>query len=230
MPEFLDPQLFHERMGDAFEDAISSYDTQRRIEVLVDEFLAGKPLAGLSALEVGCGLGYFSEALQKLGADLTVCDIGQTLVDRTVKRVGCRGRVADATRLLDVFARESFDLVLSSECIEHTNDPGAAIDGMCAVLRSGGRISLSTPNLLWWPLVAAASKLRLRAFNGYEHFSTLSFLTKRMERNGMRILQTKGLHLFPFQLRAHGLSRWMDARLQALKGLMINFCVLAEKI
>lgn len=229
MPETLDPQLFHERMGDAFAEALSTYDTTRRIEVLIGEFLAGKPLPGLPTLEVGCGLGFFSEALQRRGADLTVCDIGETLVERTVAKVGCRGVVADATRLLDTFPEGSFGCVLSSECIEHTSDPGLAIDGMCAVLREGGWLSLSTPNRLWWPVVAGASKLGLRAFNGYEHFSTLKFLTGRMERNGMRILKTKGLHLFPFQMGMHGISRWADENLQALKHLMINFCVLAQK-
>ncbi len=229
MPDSSDPQLFHERMGEAFQHELSSYDTQRRVETLVDEFLGDVPLEGRSALDVGCGLGFFSEALQRRGARVTACDIGETLVARTVERAGCHGVVADATRLLDTFAADSFDLVLSSECIEHTSDPGAAIDGMCAVLRRGGWLALSTPNLLWWPVVAAASGLRMRAFNGYENFSTLGFLERRMQKNGLRMHRAMGLHLFPFQLGMHGMSRWMDTHLQAFKLLMINFCVLAQK-
>ena len=225
-----DPQLFHERMGKAFETELSTYDTDRRLETLVTEFLRDVPLVGREALDVGCGLGFFSEALGRRGANITACDIGESLVARTVALAGGRGVVGDATKLLELFPPESFDLVVSSECIEHTSDPGAVIDGMSAVLRRGGWLSLSTPNILWWPIVAAASKLRLRSFNGYENFSSLGFLKSRIERNGLRVVRTKGLHLFPFQLGMHDLSRAMDSRLQCMKLLMINFCVLAQKL
>src|SRR5690606_25155216 len=113
-------ELCHERLGDRFMYALSEYDTLRRVETLIDDFLPDETIVGKRALDVGCGYGYFSERLAARGAIVTACDIGQSLVDATVRRVGCRGVVADALGLEEKFGAASFDLVVSSECIEHT--------------------------------------------------------------------------------------------------------------
>jgi 2-polyprenyl-6-hydroxyphenyl methylase/3-demethylubiquinone-9 3-methyltransferase len=221
-------ELCHERLGARFATALSSYDTTRRVEVLVHDFLAGKT-RGARALDVGCGLGFFSEALARAGAEVTACDLGPGLVERTRARVGCEARVADALALEETFARDGFDVVLSSECIEHTPDPARAVASMCAVLKPGGWLALSTPNLVWQPVVRAATALRLRPFDGFENFSTWKGLRRTLGAAGVRVEREQGLHLFPFQLGLHGLSRWCDAHLQGLRWGMINLCVLARK-
>ena len=57
-------ELCHERLGDEFERALSTYDTRRRVETLIDEFLTDDMVAGKDTLDVGCGLGYFSKRLK----------------------------------------------------------------------------------------------------------------------------------------------------------------------
>lgn len=52
--------------------------------------------------------------------------------------------VADATRLSEVFAPESFDVVISTEMLEHVPDWPAAWAEMLTVLRPGGLMILST--------------------------------------------------------------------------------------
>src|SRR5262245_53793159 len=87
-------ELVHERLGERFATALSSYDTLRRVEVLVDEFLAREPLRGQRVLDAGCGLGFFSERLVARGADdVLAVDIGPTLVERAKQRAGCKGEV-----------------------------------------------------------------------------------------------------------------------------------------
>jgi len=49
----------HERLGDRYAKALSGYDTQRRVKVLIDEFLSDDMVRGKTALDVGCGLGFF---------------------------------------------------------------------------------------------------------------------------------------------------------------------------
>ena len=66
-----DKELVHERLGDRFEAALSSYDTRRRVETLVDEFITDEMLQDRSVLDVGCGLGFFSERLQARGGHVT---------------------------------------------------------------------------------------------------------------------------------------------------------------
>jgi 2-polyprenyl-3-methyl-5-hydroxy-6-metoxy-1,4-benzoquinol methylase len=219
----------YERLGDRFAQALSNYDTARRVDVLVDEFLASTSLAGLSALDAGCGLGFFSERLAMHGATVTACDIAPSLVDATRERVGCTARVADVLELTDTFGANRFDVVVSSECIEHTPDPSSAVEQLVAVAKPRGLIALSTPNVLWKPLVAFASAVKLRPFDGYENFSTWGSLRRSFKKAGATVLQERGLHLFPFQTGAHRALRWCDDHLQIVKPLMINLCVLAMK-
>jgi 2-polyprenyl-6-hydroxyphenyl methylase/3-demethylubiquinone-9 3-methyltransferase len=209
--------------------ALSEYDTRRRAEVLVEEFLRPHGIEGKDVLDVGCGLGFFSERLQTHGGRVTATDIGEGLLRRVSERTGCRCERVDALALSDHFGCSRFDIVLSSECIEHTPSPATALTEMIRVLRPGGLLAVSTPNWLWYPVVRAATILRLRPFDGYENFSSFRSIRRLLRSTGMEVLAQKGLHLFPFQLGLHGLSHRLDERLQALKSLMINLCVLARK-
>ncbi len=137
--------------------------------------------------------------------------------------------VADALGLVEHFGPQRFDLVVSSECIEHTPDPPRALRQMARVLKPGGYLSLSTPNLLWWPAVRLATALKLRPFDGLENFSTWGSIARALTAEGMSVERRKGLHLFPFQFGLHSLSRWFDEHAQFARSLMINLCVLARK-
>jgi len=222
-------ELSHERLGERFATALSSYDTTRRVEVLVDDFFEDDQLRGARTLDVGCGLGFFSQRLAERAAIVTASDLGPGLVEKTCQRVGCEGVVADALALVETFGAERFDVVVSSECIEHTPDPARALREMVRVLRPGGLLAVSTPNLLWQPVVRLASRLHLRPFDGLENFSTKESMTRAVNEAGASVLRVEGLHLYPFQFRLHGLSRWCDRHLQPLRPLMINICLLARK-
>ncbi len=222
-------EYVHDRLGEKFADALSEYDTTRRLEILIDRFLPVERVAGRVALDVGAGLGFFSARLQAKGATVTAADIGQNLLNLVHERVGCRCECVDALELAEHFGRESFDLVVSSECIEHTPDPLSAVRQMAAVLRPGGYLALSTPNLPWYPVVWAATKVRFRPFDGLENFSTFGRIRRTLDESGIDVVEEYGLHLFPFQLPLHGLSAWCDRHLQGLRHCMINICVLGRK-
>ncbi len=164
--------LCHEALGDQFRSAVFDYDTYRRVEVLIDDFFPHDRLAGKRVLDVGCGLGFFSARLKERGAVVTACDVGPALVERIRDTVGCNAMVADALELADFFGPESFDVIVSSECIEHTPSPQTAWCQMAVVLKAGGYLSVSTPNLVWWPAVHLVTRFGLRPYCGYENFST----------------------------------------------------------
>lgn len=222
-------ELAHDRLGEEFGDLLSQYDTQRRLEVLIDDFLPATQLSGKRVLDVGCGLGFFAQRLVERGALVTACDLGPNLVEITRQRVKCACEVVDALALVERFGPESFDGVVSSECIEHTPDPLAAVRQMARVLKPGGFLSISTPNLAWLPVVRLATILRLRPFDGLENFSTWSGLRRCLKSEGLKVEREFGLHLFPFQLPLHSLSRWTDKHAQFLRWGMINICLLAQK-
>jgi 2-polyprenyl-3-methyl-5-hydroxy-6-metoxy-1,4-benzoquinol methylase len=219
----------HEDLGTRFDSALSQFDTSRRVQVLVDEFLSDAQVADRSILDVGCGLGFFSERLMERGARVTACDIGRELLDRTRSRARCHVEMADAMTLGEHFGRDRFDGLVSSECVEHTPDPREALRQMVAVVKPGGFLSISTPNVVWKPVVSLATSLGLRPFTGLENFSSWRELRATLDLCGAPVAIERGLHLFPFQLPLHSLSMWCDRRLQCLRGVMINMCVLAIK-
>ncbi|MDX1384766.1 MAG: methyltransferase domain-containing protein [Thermoanaerobaculia bacterium] len=223
-----DPRLYYDRLGDRFDDWMSDYDVERRQALVFEDLLAGGAMEGLRVLEVGCGTGRFSSQLRRRGADLVVLDIGLGLTRRVAAAAAGRGVTGDATRL--PFATGAFDLVVSSECIEHCETPLVAIAELCRVVGSGGRVCLTTPNRLWLPIVRSAQFLRLRRFQGVENWIWPLQARAEMRRHGLVQLALSGCHLWPFQLRfARPLLAWIDGAGRRLYPLMINFGIVGTK-
>ena len=187
----------HERLGSAFREALSWYDTSRRLGVPVDESLNDEMVRDKEVLEVGAGLGFFSERLHRKGARVTATDIGEGLLESVRQRAGCRCERVDALSLADRFGLEHFDLVVSSESIEHAPAPAEALRQMATVLRPAGYISVSTPNWLWYPVVRAATILRLRPFDGLENVSSFARIREALNGEGVTILREKGAPPLP---------------------------------
>lgn len=219
----------HERLAETFDAVMNPYDIQRRLEVLVNEMLADVDMTGLQALDAGCGTGRGAERLKQRGASVTVLDLGSKLVQIAVGRTSGSGVVASVDAI--PFASSTFDIVFSTEVIEHTPDPLAAVTEMWRVLRPGGRLVLSTPNHLWkWP-VWFASKVRLRPYDGLENFVRPRELRRAIEQlPGVRLISHRGIHLFPFQITPlHGALTWLDRFGHTLLPVMINQAISVEK-
>src|SRR6266508_4443047 len=138
--------LAYDSIASTWDDFINSYDTNRRSEVLVHDFLGAERLQGKACLEGGCGLGYFSLEMLKFGPKRMVAvDIAPNLVARVAERsTAIEARTADVLGLSNSVP-ESFDVVLSSEVIEHTPDPKAAVRSLLSRVAGGGYLALSVP-------------------------------------------------------------------------------------
>ena len=223
------PQFFYERIADRFEGLDHPDDLRRRLSVVFEECLGPYNLAGKLTLDAGCGYGPFSEAAAARGAAVVSLDIGPRLVARAMVRAGSRGVVADACRL--GFRDESFDVVISSEMVEHTQAPERAVAELARVLRSGGWLVLTTPNRMWqWP-VRTASRLRLRPFQGIENFLAWNRLERSCTTAGLDVLVHRGFHPWPFQLGLRGAARAAERRLAQGRAArwMVNQALVARK-
>ena len=128
------------------------------------------------------------------------------------------------------FQNATFDVVLSTEVIEHVPHPPTAVREFARVLKSGGHLVLSTPNRLWQTPVRLASALRIRPYDGLENFLTTGELQTTASDAGLSVIEHRGIHLFPFQLRwIHPLLKYMDRHGTVLRPLMINQYLQAVK-
>jgi methionine biosynthesis protein MetW len=109
--------------------------------------------SGTRCLDVGCGTGNsYAVELQRRGASYVGVDISAEAVERA-RAAGLDALViADAAEL--PFAAESFDVVLCIEVLEHLFTPDQAVKEIHRVLRPGGRLVASAPNVAYWRLRA----------------------------------------------------------------------------
>ena len=223
-----DKSRFYDSIASDFDQIMNHYDLQRRLEVVFDQLLAGKNLQGLKLLDAGCGTGYFSRRAVGTGAEVTSVDIGVNLLKEARKKGLSQTVASDVTRL--GFADETFDVVVSSECIEHTPSPETAVSELVRVLRPGGTLVLTCPNRFWHWSCRLANALGIRPYLGLENWPSWSSLRQWSQANGIEIRAHIGLHLFPFVLKpTHGLLRLLDHAGSKLGPLYVNQCLIGTK-
>ncbi len=95
-----------------------------------------------SVLDVGCSEGYFSQLLRDhFGAEVWGVDLSTVALAKAHEKYGLPVAAADAKRL--PFADGSFDLVYSTEVIEHVLDPHLMVAELRRVSR--GAVLVTTP-------------------------------------------------------------------------------------
>ncbi len=113
----------------------------------VDRYRFACALAkGRDVLDIACGEGYGSAALLGAGAkSLVGVDISADAVAHARQVYGIDARTGNAEAI--PLADGSVDYVVSFETIEHVPNPEAFLKECVRVLRPGGTLLISTPNL-----------------------------------------------------------------------------------
>ncbi len=103
-------------------------------------------VAGLRVLDSGCGYGYFSHLARQRGARVTALDTS-LLALSFVRSGGGDGVGLLSSDALRLGIRDAvFDLVLSTDVIEHLPDTEGYLREIHRVLKSGGRCLVMTNN------------------------------------------------------------------------------------
>lgn len=98
-----------------------------------------------SILEVGCSSGYFTRCLTSKAKEVYGIDVnGEHINIAKMKYPNVNFLVSDAGNL--PFVDEMFDVVVMLEVFEHVEDKEKAIREIHRVLKSDGKLILSTPN------------------------------------------------------------------------------------
>ncbi|MEN6439639.1 MAG: methyltransferase domain-containing protein [Syntrophobacter sp.] len=114
------------------------------ITSMLAPLFAVKTLNKGSLIDVGCGFGFVVHYWQSLGhsalglEDSYYGNIGEEKLGVTI----CRQYLGEYVR--ENPGRE-FEIVYSSEVIEHTSDPGAFVQQLCSLVSEDGIIILTTP-------------------------------------------------------------------------------------
>jgi len=100
-------------------------------------------LAGKLVLDVGCGMGRFSDVASRWGATVVGIDL-TSAVDAAYQNVGRRENVhlAQADIFALPFRDQTFDVIFSIGVLHHTPNTRAAFDQLPRLLKPGGRIAI----------------------------------------------------------------------------------------
>lgn len=153
--------------------------------------LAGSPER---ALDVGCSSGYLARRLAERGASVVGIDVDKQAVEEA--REVCEQVLTGDVETMELpFPKQSFDVVLCGDVIEHLRDPEAFLVRVRPLLRPGGRLVLATPNVANWAMRLGLLGGRWRYTERgildrtHTHLFTKRSLVQTLERAGYRIVE-----------------------------------------
>lgn len=218
---------FYESYTDSFDSKMNMYDTNKRLKVVFDELLT-EDIRNKKLLDAGCGTGWFSKLSSERGAIVTSMDLGENLLARVASKCNSERIVGS---ILDIpFQDNVFDIVISSEVIEHVPDPFKAMEELFRVLKPGGTLILTTPNKIWYFAIWIANTFKLRPYEGLENWIGWYEMKRKLNRIGFIDVQMYGIHLFPFVIKLlNPVLDFFHKFNKILGPIMLNIAVKASK-
>jgi 2-polyprenyl-3-methyl-5-hydroxy-6-metoxy-1,4-benzoquinol methylase len=166
---------------------------------LRSRFLLERVRAGERVLDVGCGEGLFAGELARAGASVVGIDVAREPLRRAragSPQLDVRLVEEDGPLELD---DASFDVVWAGDVIEHVLDTAAWLSELRRVLRSGGRLLISTPAHAPLRMLALAASPRAFAAHFDPRADHVRFYSARTLR---ALLADFGFHDVRIQARA----------------------------
>ena len=176
-----------------------------------------RPLAGKSALDVGCGAGLLAEPLARMGATVTAVDAAPELIAAAKAHAAGAGLTIDYRAVGAEALDGRFDLVTAMEVVEHVADPRAFVASLAARLAPGGLLILSTPNRTVWSklltitLAEGFGKIP-KGTHHFDEFITPEEMTAMLAEAGLVVEDVEGIAFTPMR----GLHLSEDVRLNYL--------------
>jgi SAM-dependent methyltransferase len=121
----------------AFRVQLDAYERNFRWYV---EPLGALPLAGLTVLDAGCGMGRHAHHLLKSGARVVGLDASLAVEVAAANNRGPEAIFVQGDLLRPPVARDAFDLVCCLGVLHHIEDTSRGLSALVSVARPGGRV------------------------------------------------------------------------------------------
>lgn len=166
---------------------------------------AGILKPGTRVLDVGCGNGFTCGQFLARGCKVVGIDLSESGIAQARKsHPGARFEVLPADEhILERLGEEPFDLVVSTEVVEHLYDPRAYARGCYAATKPGGRFICTTPYHGYWKnlLISLAGKWDSHANplwdGGHIKLWSRSTLSQLLIEAGFQDLEFRGAGRLP---------------------------------
>jgi 2-polyprenyl-3-methyl-5-hydroxy-6-metoxy-1,4-benzoquinol methylase len=153
------------------------------------KFMALKHDPAGKLLDVGCGAGRLLNRMRKLGWEVEGIDFDPQAANKVTTRYGIKTHVGDLVdcKLPDAF----FDAITMSQTIEHLAHPDSTLAECLRILKPGGKLIMTTPNVnsiaasefgVWWRGWEAPRHL---------HLFSVQTLTHLTQRAGFEIIEAR---------------------------------------
>lgn len=181
-----------DQQAECYDDYLKIKDNPRYKKVwsyLLKEYKGAK---NKKLLDIGCTNGDFSESLIKAGFDC----YGLEFLDKAIEESTQKGIKVSRGSFLERFPfRDStFDIVFAGEVIEHTIRDDKFLEEVYRVLKPGGLLVLTTPNLvsLGNRLYMFFGKLPRFAYAEFHYkIYTEKLLSQKIIKAGFKIMRTE---------------------------------------
>ncbi len=188
-------------------DSTPDYDAiNAGIDSYLRRFKDSEPLFAIPenarVLDIDCrtcvGTAYFGK--RHPTATFTCLAMAESFVTRGKQRLAREGLTADVSQVASLplaLDDASFDVVLSYETLEHVPDPKAFVSELSRVLKPGGTLVLTTPNLLWEPVHWLSATLHLDHGEGPHRMLPRGEILSHFRNAGLTVKTEKTFVLVP---------------------------------
>lgn len=152
---------------------------------------------GKRVLDAGCGTGYGSAELAQSAAEVTGVDIAADAIEYATANYPLPGlRFLESSCTAVPFPRESFDVLVAFEVIEHLPDYRAFLDESARVLTRAGLFIVSSPNKCYY----AKTRSEIGPNPYHEHEFEAEEFVRELERvfPNVRLLLQNRVESFAF--------------------------------